>query len=541
MVTSTAKSTRSNDLVVLLALIVGVGWKLLLLWVEAFPFNADEAIVGIMAQDIVEGARPIFFYGQAYMGSLDAYLVSIGFGLFGQSVWVIRLVQLLLYGGVFYTTLRIATHLHGKRSAILATGLLLAFPTINFTLYTTVSLGGYGEVLLLGNLLILLTIQLGKNQSRTYAILWGIVAGLGFWAFGMMLVYIIPCLLYIFRVIPRTKMRPSIWIFTVCGFLIGSLPLWIWVLQFGFETPIRELFGSAIAGSSSNNRLEAIFLHTRNFLIFGPTVILGFRPPWHVEPLGLALLPFAIAFWFLVLLHTVLRRRSFPGSPILRLFGGVVVVLLGGFVLTPFGSDPSGRYFLPLMIPLALVGGEFVSNNAIKIRAGFRWSLLAGALAFNVLATTQAANSPSRITTQFDAVARIDQSYMEELVRFLSREGETRGYSNYWVAYPLAFHSNEALIYSPALPYHLDFRYTDRDDRIPAYRQAVEESESVALITTKHPELDQIIRTSLRLSDIKWQEKVIGDYQIFYNLSGSVSIQELQNEWKDESAIRDLE
>jgi hypothetical protein len=53
---------------------------------NAVPFNADEAIVALMARHILQGERPIFFYGQAYMGSLDAYLVALGFLLFGQQI-----------------------------------------------------------------------------------------------------------------------------------------------------------------------------------------------------------------------------------------------------------------------------------------------------------------------------------------------------------------------------------------------------------------------------------------------------------------------
>jgi hypothetical protein len=36
------------------------------------PLNSDEAVVGLMARHILDGKRPVFYYGQAYMGSLDA-------------------------------------------------------------------------------------------------------------------------------------------------------------------------------------------------------------------------------------------------------------------------------------------------------------------------------------------------------------------------------------------------------------------------------------------------------------------------------------
>ena len=87
--------------------IVALAWKAVLLAINSVPFNSDEAVVGLMARHILQGERPIFFYGQAYMGSLDAFLVAFGFLLFGQQVWVIRFVQSLLYSGLIITTMGI--------------------------------------------------------------------------------------------------------------------------------------------------------------------------------------------------------------------------------------------------------------------------------------------------------------------------------------------------------------------------------------------------------------------------------------------------
>ena len=122
----------------------------MLLALGALPFNADEAVVALMARHILQGERPIFFYGQAYMGSLDAFLVAGGFLLLGQQVWVIRLVQALLYGGLIITTIGLGKEACGSwKIGFLAAG-LMAIPTVNVTLYTTASLGGYGEALLIG-------------------------------------------------------------------------------------------------------------------------------------------------------------------------------------------------------------------------------------------------------------------------------------------------------------------------------------------------------------------------------------------------------
>ena len=77
-------------------LLVALLLKGILLYVGVVSFDSDEAVVGLMARHILQGARPIFFYGQAYMGSLDAYLVAGAFALLGESVLAVRVVQLAM-------------------------------------------------------------------------------------------------------------------------------------------------------------------------------------------------------------------------------------------------------------------------------------------------------------------------------------------------------------------------------------------------------------------------------------------------------------
>src|SRR5512143_2634221 len=65
------RETASRHGLLILALAASLGVKILLLGIQAVPFNADEAVVALMAKHILQGERPLFFYGQAYMGSLD--------------------------------------------------------------------------------------------------------------------------------------------------------------------------------------------------------------------------------------------------------------------------------------------------------------------------------------------------------------------------------------------------------------------------------------------------------------------------------------
>jgi hypothetical protein len=113
----------------------------------------------------------------------------------------------------------------------------------------------------------------------------------------------------------------------------------------------------------------------------------------------------------------------------------------------------------------------------------------------------------------------VDQRAISDLIDFLRQNSERRGYTNYWVAYPLAFLSQEELIFIPSLPYHLDFRYTDRDNRYAPYSEEVARASQLAYITTKHPELNTLLRREFSRLGASWREAQIGDFTVFYALS----------------------
>nr|WP_181726564.1 hypothetical protein [Micromonospora provocatoris] len=74
------RTPRRLPLPTLLALLVGfagVGYRLALLFADVPPTNSDEATMGLAALHIARGdGFPVWFYGQAYMGTLEAYLAA---------------------------------------------------------------------------------------------------------------------------------------------------------------------------------------------------------------------------------------------------------------------------------------------------------------------------------------------------------------------------------------------------------------------------------------------------------------------------------
>ncbi len=198
-----SKFAMRTALLILAAVVVAMSVKAWLQISESIPFNADEAVVALMARHILQGERPTFFYGQAYMGSLDAWLIAGAFNALGQEVWVIRLVQSLLYAGTMLTTAWLGKLVFESWTDGIIAAWLMAIPAVNVTLYTTATLGGYGEALLIGNIILCLAILLVResphlNLSRAMLwLVWGFLIGLGLWAFGLTLVYSLPAGVYV--------------------------------------------------------------------------------------------------------------------------------------------------------------------------------------------------------------------------------------------------------------------------------------------------------------------------------------------------------
>jgi 4-amino-4-deoxy-L-arabinose transferase-like glycosyltransferase len=535
--------TKHREIWPLAAILTGaIALRVALLALDAVPFNADEAIVALMARHILQGERPLFFYGQAYMGSLDAYLVAGAFQVFGQRVLAIRLVQVTLFAAVIATSYPVALRFTGARRAALLVALLLAFPPVLLTLYTTASLGGYGEALLAGNLLLWWGHRLGSEDAQRWGLwlAWGLVAGLGFWAMGLVLVYLVPVALWLLW---RLRARPwRGYLLAALGFASGSLPWWLGNLG-RVDAGVAELFGTAVRSTATAGSLAGnVGARTFNFFVLGLPALFGLRFPWSAKgpPLWLAVPTLAL---YLGAIAYALRRlfpppssstpspstpsSSSPPSPPSSLLWSICGTLFLGFVLTPFGGDPSGRYFLPLYLPLFVFTAETLM--ALRERVGrWAWVLLAAVLAFNLAGTVEAASTnPPGITTQFEAITQVDHRYDAELIGFLRAHGGTRGYANYWVAYPIAFLSREEIVLVPRLPYKADLRYTPRDDRYPPHGDWVAASPTVVYVTTNHPALDGLLRERFVALGVNFREAQIGDYHVFYALSRKVTPDEL--------------
>lgn len=524
---------------ILILLIFHFLFRYLLLSINAFPFNSDEAIVGLMAKHILDGENFIYFYGQSYMGSMDGYLVALGFLLFGEKIWVIRLIQVILFGLVIiFSYLFVNVSFQNKKIAFVSS-LFLVFPAVNVVLYTTVSLGGYGEALLFGVVsfyvaaLFAKDIENHKKINHVYLGILGFLLGIGLYVNPISLTMIIPAIVFVaWKILNSDKEKQKIFFLLfilLIFFLIGSALFWYSLIMTNGPSVIREIGGSAVA-VESEPYFQRIKSHTISLILFGPSVILGLRPPWGVNLIGIFFIPFVILYWILTIFLFLKKKHKSKDVSIIFALIGVIILVAGGFVFTSFGIDPSGRYFLPIVFPLSVYFGYMF----IKLNNKLIYALGLMILVFHLYGTWKSGIEEPYITTQFYNPAQVDHSRINELQQFLISEEEYYGFSNYWISYPLAFVSNERIISIPKLPYHQDLRFTERDNRISKYNEIIKSGSSYFYITSNNPQLDDLLVRAFLENYINYQQKQIDDYNIFYNLSRKITPEELgiTNEFK---------
>jgi hypothetical protein len=514
-------------------LLIALAARIILLSSGAVSFHSDEAIVALMARHINQGERPTFFYGQAYMGSLDAWLVAAGFRLIGESVMSVRIVQSAMYLMAVAIGFVTAWRLSARTQIAFVAGLVMAVPPVNTALYTTATLGGYNETLIFGGLILLLGYEVTHEHLRSWW-RWGLLGlcgGAGWWTNGLIVVYALPVILMIFVVLIwrslRTKSKLSLPIqisAAIFGVLIGAAP---WLI-FDFTHDHAAL--ATFITHRQTGEFEGIGIpyvppgeRALGLALIGLPTLIGMRFPWDgayfLLPLGvLVLLIYLVAIFRLLRGHNPLK----PGAR------GLVLGMLGLFcvifVASTFGADPTGRYFLPLTLPLAIVLGTLMSDITVGAhsRAPFQIRIISIAIVilivgYQALGQIVAMTGHPGLTTQFDPVSHVSNDHDEALIAFLDAHQLFHGYTNYWVAFRLAFVSGERMQYSSALPYKADLGYNAADNRYMAYQEATENAERIAYITTNLPELDERLQESFDSQGIAYQTGQIGPFMVYYD------------------------
>jgi 4-amino-4-deoxy-L-arabinose transferase-like glycosyltransferase len=188
-----ATATRINWGICAALMIIAALFRAYLMTTVFAHVDSDQAVLGLMSYHIQAGERPIFYYGQPYMGSLEAYLAAPLFSLFGANDWTLRLPALAFSVGFVGALYWLGVTLYSRRIAVLA-GLFVALGPAILTNWSTVAGAGYIEVMVCGVLLFLLAVRYPDLRAMpvTAALASGFLAGLGVWMQPMIGEYLVP-------------------------------------------------------------------------------------------------------------------------------------------------------------------------------------------------------------------------------------------------------------------------------------------------------------------------------------------------------------
>jgi 4-amino-4-deoxy-L-arabinose transferase-like glycosyltransferase len=477
-------------------------------------YLADEGVVGLMGKHILEGRElPVFFYGQDYLGALEAYCAAASFALFGVGLTELRLVPFVFSLAVLAVVYRLAYVGYSVAAARWATALAAIAP-MYFLQWNLKARGGFVEhvFLLLAVLALFWRFHFKHERQGGLALGLGLVAGVALWVNQLVAGY----LFVLAAVVALSSDRRRLGMVAV-GALLGS------ALLIGHNVVHPLATARALARKAVVLNRVPIEERDEHWVVRGVGkrvsaledgaaklgLVFGVPPGADVERLGLSEEVkeggrFSAA------------RRSLWWVPA-ALFGTALLAALprrGPAGWEPFGSDHllvalvavtfvvgyvSPRYMLPAY-PLAAV---LVGALAARLRGGRKRALAAGfacVLALNVAGWADAA-----------AVAQTrGEEARARLLSFLNEHGLDRCYSAAPM-YHLVFRSNERTLLVPL-----------QKDRYPAHNREVEASPSICYVfredqTRKRQHVAMM--ELLEREGVAYRSAEVGEYRVLWSFS----------------------
>ena len=470
--------------------------------------SSDEGTMGLMALHVAyHGEMPVFFYGQGYMGSLEAYLAAPLFQLFGPSAFMLRLGLLLLYP-LFLANMYLLTRTLYTKGFALFILFLLSFGSAQLLSLQLSATGGHPDTPFFGSLLVLYTLMLARTAGETpltrdrylrvlaYAG-WGLIAGLALWTDPLLIPYILMSAWLLLRFCRYELHRPAI-LFLVLGFALPMVPVIIYNLHVPLDESTFSVIGSAIwvnggkleVASPLSRILGTVFVTLPratggNVLCKVPdanawplfaasdattaacTVVNGL---WGIGYLCLMALAAALAWRTYRALRRKARVQPWTGEQRreaidafaqLMVIGSVVLTLVAYANSSPAGLDPVSANYSPAGLDSAgaarYLSGLFIAVPIIlwpmwkKVRL-FEPALFAlGArIAKYGLLLVIALSFILGWVQTFNLIpgAQRQNQHDTALVQDLLKMGVTRIYTDYWTCDRVAFESSERIICS---------------------------------------------------------------------------------------------
>ena len=404
---------------IVVAVAAGLGLRIWVAWSKLGTLDSDEAVWGLMALATAHGHPNVFFWGQAYGGTQEVFLLAPILRVTGASVIALRVTQTLLYAAAAVLVWRVGRRTVGEPSARIAAALFWVWPAY-LVWRSTREYGFYGSALVLSLASLLATMRLYERRRVLDLVLLGLALGLGWWATPQSAFVAVPAALWLAARRPRLLRDLPI---VLAAAVVGALPWLVW--------NVRNQWGSfqaLPAGNSYTSRVTEFFASTF------PT-LLGLRIPWSLEWIPgeivgriLTVAVVALALWL------ALRRRSERLEPLL------VIALAAPFLyaLSPYAWIVDEPRYLTVFAPVAALLLSIPLARAPAAALG-----IAVALTLTVVAL---ASIHRHDLTRVSQDGRPVPDEVGPALRVLEQRHATRAIAPFWVAYRLTFESDRRVV-----------------------------------------------------------------------------------------------
>jgi hypothetical protein len=470
--------------------VAGVAYRLAMLGADVPPTNSDEGTMGLAALHIAAGREyPVFFYGQHYMGTIEAYLAAPLLALAGPQTLALRLPNLVLYGAFLVVMWLLTRRLYTPWLATCTVG-LLALGSDRILKNQLIAGGGYPEMAAAGALLMLLAVDLrsGRRGVLGYGC-WGLVAGLMMWDAWLLAPYVAAAAALLVK---RVELKGGLAL--AAGALIGALPLIVHNLtapgRYNSISVFFQLSGGAGAASWGDRLYGGV--------LFGVPMGTGMCSPSRCEPWQLW---WGLAYPVLLVVAGVLAwRHRQPGR--LALVGAAGLTVLLYAVSGAAGATPteSARYLSGVLISTPAVlwplwtAGRWRAGGVAAVAA------VAAVLASALVATAALVVHAPEYGRQADR--------QRELVAALERLGVTRLYSGYWTCNLITFATAERIVCAV-----LEDDLRPGLDRYPPHRDIVSSTADPAYVAPTGSALSRAV--AARLGDTPAPVTTVAGYEIY--------------------------
>jgi 4-amino-4-deoxy-L-arabinose transferase-like glycosyltransferase len=344
---------RTGSVIFICLLLTGAAVRVYGAWQLRHNLNPDSGIVALMAKHIAEGKDfPVFFYGQAYMGSLEPMVSAFFCFLFGTSGFMVTLGTAFVGWLVMPAVYLWAKDAHSPAAGLAAMAWCMIGPS-GYVHYGASPRGGYTVTILLAALILWLVSRLIADGQKNKVIekggwlILGLLAGLGWWSNQLIVSAILTAALMAL-VFLRAKVFSLNTIVAAAGFLIGSLPFWTWNFLHNWQS--FEFAGSL----GSTPFLTGLKIFTLERLPDLLDLNHGY-PAWRIAG---ALIYFFAAVFFIFSLRNALKARHENSQWVYSLAALMFIVVSALiFSTSHFARMSTSRYLLPLVPAIAVVMG----------------------------------------------------------------------------------------------------------------------------------------------------------------------------------------